>query len=468
MTREFVWTSDRVAEALRPEDRSGSFREYSGVSTDTRTLGPGELFVALRGERFDAVDFIPQAIEAGTAGVVVERVPEGVPGSLEIFRVEDSLVALGRLANYRRRALAPTVVAITGTSGKTTTRELVVAALGEGAYASPGNFNNLVGVPISMLAAPEAADIWVLELATNRPGEIGRLAGIVGPDHAVVTSISEGHLEGLGDVEGVIAEKLSLLDSLPEEGRAFVADEPDVLAHAARERHREVVTVGMGPGADEHPEEWGSSEEGMEWTWRGARFRLPGFGVHLIRNGLFAATVSHSLGIPPEAAAVRMARVALPPMRGEVRRLNGMTLLVDCYNANPSSFRAGLDALKVLAAGRRRVVFAGTMLELGSESAALHRRVAEAMVASGIDLVVAVDEFARAFESLGDTGSTAVVKADELGEAYRRSVDKLRGDEAVLIKASRGMRFERAVEMLERDFGPGVGSGVGEAGEERR
>ncbi|MGD2218037.1 MAG: Mur ligase domain-containing protein, partial [Gemmatimonadales bacterium] len=166
MMPRFAWTSERVRDALGLPSKGEDGRTYAGVSTDTRNLRPGELFVALRGERFDGADFVGAAAAAGAAGAVVERHPDDLPADFELFVVNDSLEALGQLAAARRLALDPIVVAITGTSGKTTTRELMMTALGSGAYGSPGNFNNLVGLPLSILAAPENARIWVLELAS--------------------------------------------------------------------------------------------------------------------------------------------------------------------------------------------------------------------------------------------------------------------------------------------------------------
>jgi len=461
---EFAWSSERIEEAVEPQARLGPRLRYSGISTDTRTLRPGELFVALRGERFDAVEFAGAAVRAGAPGLVVERLPsDGVPDEVELFQVDDSIAALGRLASYRRRALRPNVVAITGTSGKTTTKALVGAALGPAAYTSPGNLNNLVGVPLSMLAAPKEVSIWVLELASNQPGEISRLGQIVEPEHAIITSVSEGHLEGLGDLTGVLEEKLSLLDKMRPDGHAIVAAQPEMLAAAARQRHGVVVSVGLGEGADERPTSWRSTPAGVEWRWSGADFRLPVFGAHMVRNGLIAGVVARVLGVSATTAAGRLARVELPPMRGEIRRLNGMTLLIDCYNANPASFRAALDALAELAADRRRVVVAGSMLELGPASADLHRKVAGWMVDGGIELVGAIGAFAPAFAALTDEGDTEVVRADGLDEAYAQLKRRLRGDETVLIKASRGMRFERVVELLERDFGSGGHGEVSEA-----
>ncbi len=449
----FSWTSERVREALGLPEAGFASRMYSSVSTDTRTLEPGALFVALRGDRFDGTDFVGAATEAGASGAVVERRPTDVPQDFELFEVTDALAALGRLASIRRRALDPTVVGITGTSGKTTTRELTAVALGADAYASPGNFNNLVGLPLSILAAPEGARIWVLELASNQPGEIGQLTRIAQPDYAVVTSVSEGHLEGLVDFQGVLDEKLAMVAGLESSGLAFVADEPEELAQQARGYGFEVRTVGLSEAADERPERWSAAPDGVAWTWKGIDFAVPGFGTHLIRDGMFAACVADALGVDINAAAMRLREVKLPPMRGEVRRLGEMLLLVDCYNANPASFRAAIESLDALAAGRRRAVLAGTMLELGERSASLHREVAEAMLAAGIELIAVVGEFAAAFQRASDRDDESLMVGEDLETAYRQLSHRLQGTEAVLLKASRGMKFERAIPWFEDDFG---------------
>lgn len=449
----FSWTSERVRDALRVHESRYGSRTYSGVSSDTRTLGPGELFVALRGERFDGTQFVTAAADAGAAGAVVERRPEGLPEDFELFVVDDALRALGTLARVRRDALGTTVVAIAGTSGKTTTRELTAAALGADAYASPGNFNNLVGLPLSILAGPEGSRIWVLELASNQPGEIEQLGRIAEADHAVITSVSEGHLEGLGDLQGVLDEKLALLDTLRAGGWVLVADEPEELVRGARERCPDVSAVGLGEGADERPERWSLSEDGVSWSWRGVDFELPGFGTHLIRDGLFAACVAALLGVEPREAAGRLRRVELPPMRGEVRRLGELLLLVDCYNANPASFRAAIESLNALASGRRRAVLAGTMLELGERSQALHAEVAELMISAGIEIIAVTGEFVAAFRQMEGRPREALIMEDDLEDAYRELAARLHGDEAVLLKASRGVKFERAIPLFEGDFG---------------
>jgi UDP-N-acetylmuramoyl-tripeptide--D-alanyl-D-alanine ligase len=423
------------------------------VSTDSRTLETGALFVALRGDRFDGTDFVGAAVGRGAGGAVVERRPTDVPEDFELFVVDDALQALGQLAATRRQALGPTVVGITGTSGKTTTRELTALALGDAAYASPGNFNNLVGLPLSILAAPEDAEFWVLELASNQPGEIAQLTRIAQPDYAVVTSVSEGHLEGLGTFQGVLDEKLALVAVLTAGGRALVADEPDELLLQARAHGFDVRAVGLNDWADERPEFWSTSPDGVVWTWKGIDFELPGFGTHLIRDGMFAACVAEMLGVETADTADRLREAVLPPMRGEVRRFGELLLLVDCYNANPASFIAAIDSLNALATGRRRAVLAGTMLELGGRSGPLHKEVADAMLSAGIELVAVVGEFAAAFEQASDRDKEALMVGEDLETAYRQLSHRLQGTEAVLLKASRGMKFERAIPWFENDFG---------------
>lgn len=464
MMGRFSWTSERIRQVLGLPPAPETSRPFTGVSTDSRRLRSGELFVALRGERFDGTDFVAAAAAAGAGGAVVERRPDGVADDFELFLVDDALRALGRLAAARRSALDPIVVAITGTSGKTTTRALMTAAIGDEAYGSPGNFNNLIGLPLSILAAPEDCRIWVLEVASNQRGEIERLGHIARPDYAVITSVSEGHLDGLGDLEGVLDEKLSLLASLSEGGLAFIADEPTELVARACKVLPGVRTVGLGPQADERPQSWSVAADGMVWKWGGVEFSLPGFGTHLIRDALFALAVARQLGVEPGTAAERLRDAQIPPMRGEVRRVGDLVLLIDCYNANPSSFQAAIEALAALAGGRRRAALAGTMLELGARSDALHEQVAGWLLEAGIELIAATGEFAAAFLRSKGVSHEGLIVEERLEDGYRELSSRLTGDEVVLLKASRGMRFERSIPWFERDFGSEgrmTGSGTG-------
>ena len=444
----FAWDSAQVSHALGVPGPEGL--HFAGVSTDTRGLTGGELFVALKGERFDAHDFLAQAKARGAAGAVVRHGTPPVIG-LARFEVEDTLDALGRLARARRRLLAPgsPVVAITGSSGKTTTKEMIRAALATRyrVHATSGNLNNLVGVPLTILAAPEDCNALVVEAGASVPGEIARLRAIVEPTIAVVTNVSPAHLEGFGSLDGVLREKLALVEGVP---LAVVGTEPAVLAAEARRRTRTLV-AGTDPGADVRPEAAELDADGRpRIAWRGHTVTLPVVGFHQIENAMVALAVAQEAGTDAGRALAALAGVSVPGGRGRVLAAGGLTVIDDTYNANPASLRWALRFAHWLAGrrGRPLAVVVGSMLELGAESARLHATAAADIVALRPVLVAAVGAFVPAFEphraALGDR---LVVAADAelLGPGLRAA---LRGDEVVLLKASRGVALERVLRFL--------------------
>lgn len=456
----FRWTDRELRRALgldaEAADRAVAGLAYPGVSTDSRTVRPGELFVALEGERFDGHAFVPEAFRRGAAGAVVSREVAAELGR-PLYRVADTLEALGALAYHRRRALSVPVVGITGTTGKTTTKDLIHAALAARyrVHATEGNLNNLVGLPLTLLAAPDDVDALVLEMATNRPGEIAALTRIAGPTVGVVTGVSEAHLEGLGDLEGVIQEKIALLGGLDPDGVVVVTDErPEVVARAKRV-HRNVRVAGLGEDAS--PELRGQitdadAEGRFRFRWRDQEIALRLRGRHNVRNALLALAVADVLDVPEAAAAAGVASVEPWGMRGEIQRVGGLTLLVDCYNANPTSVRAALDLLLTLPASGRRVVILGTMLELGSRSGELHDEVLRELARRPIDLVVATGEFATAAARVAELDALTVIAEPGPDAAYVRLRARLQGNELVLLKASRGVRLERLIPEIRRDF----------------
>lgn len=453
----FVWTSSEVRRALGLARGNGPDRVYRGISTDSRRVREGELFVALKGERFDGTDFVADAARAGSPGAVVERRPPGLPPGLEIFEVPNALKALGALAQHRRRALGVTTVAMTGTNGKTTVREILAAILRGVAstYASPGNYNNLVGVPLSVLEAPADARFWVLELGTNQPGEIRTLGEMVEPDVAVIVSVAEGHLEGLRDLAGVLEEKTSLLGTIREGGWAVVADDPPELAGRARELFPAVRSAGLSPLADERPEKWSAGPKGVRLKWREVEIRAPLLGSHNARNLMVALAAARVLNVSPEAAARALPGVTGLPMRMERRDLGSLTLLIDCYNANPGSFVAAIEATRKVAGSRPRAALVGSMLELGPESAGLHRRVARALVQSGFSPIGASGAFAPAFREFQAVLRDRLVLGRDPADVYPEFARWLTGAEVVLLKASRGVKLEQVVPLFERDFRAG-------------
>ncbi|MGH7569723.1 MAG: UDP-N-acetylmuramoyl-tripeptide--D-alanyl-D-alanine ligase [Gemmatimonadales bacterium] len=442
------WTSAWVAEVL--EAPAPHRATYTGVSTDTRQLTGGELFVALKGERFDAHEYLADAKARGAGAAVVRRGTAPVDG-LPLFPVADTLVALGRLARARRRSLpdGSPVVAVTGSSGKTSTKEMLRAALSVRyrVHATTGNLNNLVGVPLTMLGAPADTEALVVEAGASVPGEIARLREIIEPTIAVITNVGYAHVEGFGSLEGVLREKLALLDGVPV---AVVGTEPAALGTEARRRTRTIV-AGAAAGADVRPETAALDDEGrVQLRWAGQSVTVPAAGFHQIDNAMIALAAAREAGADPGRALAALAGVRLPSGRGLVRPLGRLTVIDDTYNANPASLRRAVEFAHWLAArrGRPLAVVVGSMLELGSESAKLHTAAAREIVALGPALVAAVGAFVAAFEphqrALG-TRLLLAPDAEALGPKLRAA---LTGDAVVLLKASRGVALERVLRFL--------------------
>ena len=448
-----AWTDRDVREALGLGGGAESVT-YTGVSTDSRQIEAGQLYVALVGESFDGHDFVADALAKGARGAVVSRRDASVDG--RAYRVDDTLVALGALAAHRRRTLRAPVVAITGSSGKTTTTDLTAAAIGsvKRVHATRGNRNNRIGMPLTLLAAPADAEAIVLEMGTNEPGEIRTLAQIARPDIGVVTTVGEAHLEKLGSFEGVLDEKLDLLRGLASGGRCVVGDEPAALATRAREICPRLRVAGWTERADAalRPDHARADDAGRyTFEWRGVSVSVPVVGRHAAADAMLALAIADLLGVSPVDAARGIGQAGTQALRGELRRVGGLTLIVDCYNANPQSARAALDVLEGQVA-KRRVAVLGSMLELGTETDRLHREVLSSALARDIDLVVATGLFARAAEALGVAQSADVITAPDWSAAYPRLRGRLQGDEVVLLKASRGIALEGILPLLEQDF----------------
>ena len=443
-------TSEQVARAL--DVRAPAKITFTGITTDTRHPIPGTLFVALKGERFDAHDFLPQAKGAGAAAAIVRRGTPPVAG-LPTFEVADTLAALGLLARARRRQL-PTgtpVVAVTGSSGKTSAKEMIRSALATRwqVHATAGNLNNLVGVPLTILATPEGATALVVEAGASVPGEIATLRDIIEPTIAVVTNVGFAHLEGFGTAERLLQEKASLLDGAPV---AVVGNSPTLVAEARR-RARKVVVAARDELGEVHPDKVEIDDAGRPVVhWMGASATLPVLGLHQVDNAMIALAVAREAGVEPKAALAGLRGVQIPPGRGSLVSLGSLTIIDDSYNANPDSALAALETALAYAARRRRplVVVLGSMLELGGESARLHAFVAGELMSflPAPALVAAVGEFVPAFEhhrrALGDRLITAP-DAETLGPLLKAA---LRGNEIVLLKASRGVALERVLRHL--------------------
>ena len=414
---------------------------FTEISTDTRTLASGALFVALRGEHFDGHDHLAAARDAGSAGAVVREDTPDVPG-LVLFRVPDTLAAYGRLARERRRGITGPVVAIGGANGKTSTKEMCAAVLRTRfrVHATPANDNNLVGIPKTLLAAPPDTEALVIEAGASVRGELARARLLIEPSLSVTTNVAISHLDGFGSLEGVLQEELDLLDGV---ALAIVGTDPPALAERARARARRVVTAGLAR-ADYVPQSALVDSTGhATLVVGGHRIRLPLLGQHQAANAMLAWALARELGLEPGLVAEALRGLSIPGGRGEVIEAGGLTIVHDAYNANPASFLAVISIARAMRGTRRLVFVAGSMRELGPDSARHHAAVAAALVGLEANLIGAVGDFVPALAPYAARLGDRLVSAPDAATMGALLKARLTGDELVFLKASRGAALER-------------------------
>ncbi len=417
---------------------------FTAIQTDTRSILPGALFVALAGERFDGHDFLAAARDAGAHAAVVRRGTAPVAG-LRLLEVSDTLDAWGDLARARRRLITGPVIAITGQNGKTSTKEMVAAVVATQyrTWRTRANNNNRIGVPLTILESPFDTEALVVEAGANLPGEIAQYRAIIDPDVAIVTNAGAGHLEGFGDVAGVLREKLALTRDVP---RVITGVVPAGLAEGARARGAGLVTTAGLTDADQVPEQVELTADGCpRVTVDGHTFRLAARGRHQAGNAMFAWSVAHHLGLDLTVAAAALERFALPGGRGELSQHGELTILNDGYNANPESFMAAIALASELRAGRRLIFVAGTMKELGRHEAALHDEVMRRLLQLAPELLVLVGEFVPAFLRVGGDYTGELLTAATAAEAGQLVAPHVRGRELLVLKGSRGAVLEQAL-----------------------
>lgn len=448
-SRAKQWTAREVAHALGLRSEAGE-TPFVGISTDTRALPYGSLFVALRGDHFDGHAFVQEAVSKGAAGVVIEK--EGQVGEagdgVAVFRVDDTLEALGLLARERRRGIDGPVVAVTGTNGKTATKEMLRAVVSTRwrTCATAANLNNRIGVPLTILGAPDDTQALVIEAGASVRGEIAALRRTIEPTLAVVTNVAAGHLEGFGSEEQVLAEKVALVEGVPI---AVVGTRPPTLAEWARSRADRVVTAGSTAAAQVHPAQWSLDGAGRaEIAYGGRTVRLSVVGAHQVENAMLALAAGGELGLAPAATVPSLAAATLPPGRMEVRRANELVVLHDAYNANPASLTAALQTATALRGDRPLVVLLGTMLELGDESERLHAEMAQQVADLEPALVGVVGAFVPAFERLRSQLGDRLLTASDPASLGERVGPRLDPRALILVKASRGVRMEAVLPHL--------------------
>ncbi len=446
---------------LRARESDPLQQPATGYSIDTRTLAPGDLFFAVRGERYDAHDFVAAALQRGARAAVVARskVTEllDLAHTHTLLIVDDPLIALQTLAAAVRRHWNKRVVGITGSAGKTTTKEAVAAVLGArfAVLKSQGNLNNEFGMPLQLLKLEPEHEIAVIEMGMSHAGEIAALARIAHPDWGVVTNVGSAHAQNFPDsVAGIARAKYELVQSLPVSGVAILNCDDPYVGQFGRDFHGRSIYFGIGPCADPRAsniEELGA--EGMRFQVTAgeteATVTLPLLGRHNIWNAMAAIAAGLEAGIPLAECAAAAGQLRPPDKRGEVLRIGDATVINDCYNSNPEALKSMIATLAAMPA-KRRILVAGEMLELGPESVRLHRECGRVAAEAGIDLVVGVRGNAQHIvDGAREAGALAIFLPLPL-EAGEWLKAELRPGDAALLKASRGVGLEQALRVLQQ------------------
>ena len=445
--------------------RQGLKTRFGKVVTDSNKVKNGSVFVALKGERHDGHRFVGAAVRRGARCVVIHRsMPVSAFGQATAIRVRDTLRALGDLAHYRREKFAPKVLAITGSNGKTTTKEMVAAILEEArldgqslrgrVLKTEGNFNNLVGLPLTLLRLRRGDKVAVVELGTNHPGEIQRLAEIADPDMGIVTSVGAAHLEGLNSLAGVAREKSALYQNVRAGGAIAVnLDDPWVKRLGARFKGRKIT---YGNRGHVRARSWHArGARGQEGTLQAGRercrVRLNYLGRHNIANALGAAALTLGAGVGLTAVRRGLAKVRPFSMRMQIEDWRGVGIINDTYNANPASMNAALETLAEIDCRGRKIAVLGDMFELGKHSAKEHRSLGQRAAKVGIDALYLLGdrsgEVRKGALRSGMRAEQIIIGRDRTDLARRLRGRVQRGD-WLLFKGSRGMKMEKVLHEL--------------------
>jgi UDP-N-acetylmuramoyl-tripeptide--D-alanyl-D-alanine ligase len=429
-----------------------------GYSIDSRTVAEGELFFAVRGERHDGHDFVAAAIERGALAAVVSRarvaaLPDAALAA-PLLITEDPLIALQALASHVRRQWGKRVVAVTGSAGKTTTKEAIAAALGAKfiVFKSQGNLNNAFGLPLQLLRLEPEHEVAVIEMGMNHPGEIAALALIAAPDWGVITNVGTAHIENFADGQaGIARAKFELVDALPDNGAIFLNCDDPYVSQFGRDFHGRAVYFGAGPCANLQLLEAREDLAGLHMRYRdgdsGGQLTLKLLGAHNAMNVLAGLAVALEAGVDLEPAAVALQSLTAGDKRGVVLEVKGAAILNDCYNSNPEALRSMIRTLAARPA-KRRILVAGEMLEMGEQGPALHAEAGRAAVDAGLDLVVGVQGNAEHLAAAACAGGVAALFLPDAEAAGRWLKQNLRKGDVVLVKGSRGVHLEQAIESL--------------------
>lgn len=449
---------------------------FKGISTDSRSIKAGDVFLALKGERFDGHDYILDAFRKGASGVILEKIPEDVQTSRfkgqSLIVVEDTITALGDLASFWRKKQAKETIAIGGSCGKTTTKEMLanILSISKRVLKTEGNFNNHIGLPLTMLRMRENHDIGVFEVGVSKRGEMKRLGEILSPDMALLTNIGEAHLADLKNLNGVAREKVELFRSLKDEGTMIINMDDPLITSMAKELKRESITYGTDKSADvvlvsyvlkESGGPFTEPVKGTEFTvsvrGRACRGRLKVFGKPNLLNALSAFAAAIALNIDVEE--IMEGLLHFVPLKGRMQVIslnNGIKIIDDTYNANPSSVKHSLKTLSQVKGEGKKMAVLGDMLDLGDETVRAHRDIGKLVSGLELDHLFLVGKYGEdlargAIQGGMDMNRVKVIEKKE--DVLPKLMDVIGKRDCILIKGSRSMRMEDVVENLKANFG---------------
>jgi UDP-N-acetylmuramoyl-tripeptide--D-alanyl-D-alanine ligase len=444
----------RIAEFLSASGKYEPSGVAQGYSIDSRTIQPGDLFFAVKGERFDGHDFVESAFRQGAVGAVIRKDQlSRYANPSALLAVEDTLTALQRLATAVRKVWGKTAIGITGSVGKTTTKEAVAHLLSVRyrVHRTKGNFNNHFGLPLGLLTLEPEYDLAVVEMGMSHAGEITALAQIAEPDEGLVTNVAPVHLEFFDSIAGIARAKYELIASLPSDGVAFLNADDEYVSQFGRDFKGRVVLFGLKPVAEVRAENvivLGPEGTRFDLICDGTRqpVHSPLLGQHNVYNVLAAAAVALEHGITPSEIAEALPGLAPADKRGQVVQVGNIAVLYDCYNSSPKALAAAMDTLAAMPA-KRRIAVVGEMLELGATAEQLHRESGRHAATKKLDFLLGVRGLAKPMvEAAREAGMSAeyVATPEEAGEWLARET---REGDVVLLKASRGVKLEEALEV---------------------
>ncbi len=435
---------------------------FAGASCDSRQVQPGQLFVALPGERTDGHHYLGDAVTAGAAVLLVMRDHPALvdaPPDVPRLEVPDTLAALQQLARWHRDRFDIPFVAVTGSNGKTTTKDMIAAALGARyhVFRTRGNLNSGIGVPLALFDLEPGCEVGVCELGTSSRGEIGFLARLVRPRYAVFTNIAPAHLETLGTIEDVATAKFELLEGLPADGLAFFCADDEILRARATRLGPRSRTFGLTADADLRAHDVRSDVDGVRFRLDGGEeVVLPVFGSHNVANSLAALSVARAMQVDTLAAVAALAVMEPAPHRSRIVHFGSATIIDDVYNANPRAVLAALEALAAYPATRRRVAVIGDMLELGEHSEPWHRQVGTSSATQALDLLVVVGTESRVLAAAARTAGMPAHRVLHFDRAVDCASDVHRwseSDDVTLLKGSRGIALEVVIAAMKQVWG---------------